>query len=456
MDTTTQRNYDNKNINNLRLSKLAAIVLEHALENEGGVTIAYLSEILKKSKDKEFNTLSKNTLKVKIFRELKKLQELKLIEKNAYNSKIVFYKIKSSKNIISLLEKLSLQQNSNSCNDFSNNSYKRKIKLLNAVKRAEKVFLNERQMNILHTTKSTMLNEELKERIIENFIEHIKHTKKRYILLCNLYDLEEKELSADSFKVLKASNRFTKDNYFKQQNKRIKSFFYLMSKKYKHAVHLTLTFDPKRHKNNYLLVARAMQHVNRILQNYRQIIKRRQNRKLNYIKFTEYTESGLIHFHIILFGVRYLRKAEEIYKSQWKQGWIHIYQLINTKRGWTYPKGKPKDYNEKIRRKSAFKEKSALAYFYFTYDENAEYEELDSYSLLNYALHFTHNTRFFTTSRLPKSSASDEAELLDLLEENKTELYKFKVIMYSDISKITSYLYKFLDSQEIRLLLRLS
>ncbi len=166
-----------------------------------------------------------------------------------------------------------------------------------------------------------------------------------------------------------------------------------------------------------------------------------------YVRFIEYQKNGRTHYHIIVFGTRWIKNENELAQKHWRLGFVDVKTLIIVRGRWRF-KRKPKDYDERYRHYRRYKtgmetdggsSLQALpdVYFYFStnyagIEDPSQLENFDDYDLLNMALHWALNTRFWTNSKdlqLPR----EEHESLGL--------YEFYMSVYEfEIASILDYL----------------
>jgi len=141
----------------------------------------------------------------------------------------------------------------------------------------------------------------------------------------------------------------------------------LANNNFKRGVFVTLTTDPAMHESLW----HANRHLTRAFNRYLSLLlsRAKQNRKkgydtekdpddpfdeqisrLRYIAAYEFQENGLIHLHLVFFGIRYLAKIDDI-SVDWKncgQGRIvHAYGVRRDGDTWLWNTEKPKDANGK-------------------------------------------------------------------------------------------------------------
>jgi len=266
-----------------------------------------------------------------------------------------------------LLNLISLKQNSNS--DLSNcvaryvAEYGSNTKIL-------------KDKAILELVKNKMLSYENLKVINELFLYYLTEINNKSILLKKI---DRDGYKDDDFLILKYKTRFNDSGRLYEHIDNIDNIFYNASKKYKNAVFLTLTTDPNRFKNLGQSYKQFTQNLNRFFSYLRKKFKKR----LPYINVMEFTKSGLLHAHIVIFGVSYLMNSQKI-SSLWdKYGQgkiIKIYALKEHEGTFIWKRKKPKDcqisdlscYLSKYLRKAFFSKEELSLYWasnkrFFTY-----------------------------------------------------------------------------------------
>lgn len=151
---------------------------------------------------------------------------------------------------------------------------------------------------------------------------------------------------------------------------------------YKSAVHLVLTTDPKLHKSLW----HANRHFNIALNKFFSFIQKRLGYRPDYLAVYEFTKSGLLHAHVLIFGISFLIKKDEITK-EWERcnqgSYNYIYALQNTNGAWHYKRERPSDCEKGVSADDYLKK----------YLKKAQYDE----TLL--FMYWVFNKRFFTCSR---------------------------------------------------------
>nr|AGL12826.1 RepTP2 [Thermococcus prieurii]AVP12428.1 RepTP2 [E. coli-T. kodakarensis shuttle vector pTPTK1]AVP12434.1 RepTP2 [E. coli-T. kodakarensis shuttle vector pTPTK2]AVP12439.1 RepTP2 [E. coli-T. kodakarensis shuttle vector pTPTK3] len=208
--------------------------------------------------------------------------------------------------------------------------------------------------------------------------------------------------------------RFTSRAMLVQKLERYDSLFKVASARHTDAVFLTLTTDPSRFSNLYEANRQFSHSFNRFMSRLRGYFARR-GQHLEYIAVYEFTKSGLLHAHVIIFGVRYLLPVRVISRwwSEAGQGRVvYIYRLRNVDGRWVWARRRPRDvragegaedYLKKYLRK-ALRLASTL-------------DTSDVKKVLPLALYWAFNKRFFTYSRslLPSSRRTAEAVVSEYL-----------------------------------------
>jgi len=393
-------------------------IIKILLDHPEGVQIGYILPIVQRSQRESLRAYSKETIRKRVYRLLEKWTKSGIVKKEKIGNRYNLYRLVRAKHVINLIKTHGLSKIQTQTLDF--------IKTLEKIDE-EKVTGRLKALKLL--LKETLLSDETKEKIIDEFLNHISDTNEKRLLFKLKEEYSYDPSNPNEYLILPYLHRFNNPQYWKKYNYQVKSIFREASKRYKWAVHLTLTIDPEQFNNAIELFYEARRQINSFLTNIRNQTKRKKGTKLSYVRFNEFTENGLLHFHIILFGRRYIKPVEQIAKYMWKLGFVFAYQLVNRKGKWTYPRKRPHDYFEKIRKLkqgnsntlpdgAGFMHNDASAYFYFTYpkiksegsekrdkdDEGSiitaeDYEDVDKYYLLNFALLWAFNLRARTQSR---------------------------------------------------------
>ena len=164
-----------------------------------------------------------------------------------------------------------------------------------------------------------------------------------------------------------------------------------MTRRHKKAVHLTVTTDPNRFYSLYA----ANRHFQKAFNRFMSFLTRKLGKRPEYITAYEFTKSGLLHAHILLFGLSWLSHKHAI-SEDWNrcgQGSItYIYSVRNDNGRWVYARGKPTDFK---------KDKTAADYLkkYLLKSIDDPKEAM---------LYWVLNKRFFSCTRAALSTTADQ------------------------------------------------
>ena len=268
-------------------------------------------------------------------------------------------------------------------------------KLFDLIKASEKFKLRERKLDekgfipkrtnplrieaIKVALAKQILEEEDKEEIREFFLTYLDEVKDKMIILKRK---EEAPTFYPLFVKLSYKTRFTSKAIKRENLKKYEAIWRNASRKYKKAVFLTLTTDPKRFKS----IFHSWRHFGIALNRFISYLTKYLKQRPRYIAVYEFTKSGLMHVHIVIFGLSYLLGKDKITR-EWErcgQGTInYIYALKNNNGKWEWIREKPKD---------AKSSKDAQSYL-------AKYLKKALFSEEQLYLYWTSNKRFFSYSR---------------------------------------------------------
>jgi len=401
-----------------RKNDLEEEILKFLVYHPEGITASYVAKVLAKSRGIQRGNSYWETFRKNVYRTLEKLVKKGAVisEKISHNYKI--YRLVCAKHTIDLIDEL------------GHSKIQTKLsQLCDLVAHMDKEPNHPRLRALKRLTETIMLSEEDKAYLYEQFFDYIDDTNDRRLFFrlreVYLYDPED----PNNYLILPYLHRFNNPTYWKKHNQRVRWIFQETAKRYKWATHLTLTIDPFRHESNADITVIAKKQINSFLTNLRQENLRKKGEPLEYVCFAEFTKKGIIHFHIIIFGRRWIRKVKEIAEKMWKLGYVWAYQLTVRNGKWVYPRKKPPDYQDKLRRfrenkdglaqdGGQFMGKDASVYFYFAYPNtigngngeereeggyraatSSDYDRLDDYYLTNFALLWAYNSRAMTHSR---------------------------------------------------------
>ena len=252
--------------------------------------------------------------------------------------------------------------------------FKRNVKSPASLRRYPKR-CREQRINAIKVTDSVkILGEEERDEIEGEFQDYLEEVDNRKIVLRRKAE-SSNFLYQDGpkYKILPYITRFTdRTTALKNLDKMDVAFDY-MSRRHKKGVHLTLTTDPKRFYSLYA----ANRHFSIAFNRYMSFLARKRGKRLHYIAAYEYTKSGLLHAHILFFGISWLSYKHAITKD-WDrcgQGCItYVYSVKNDNGRWIYTRKKPsdlkegktaKDYLKKYLKKSIDNPQEAMLYWAF-------------------------------------------------------------------------------------------
>ena len=341
-----------------------SIILEYIQYGQGVYFDYFIKELYEKRKIKgSFNGFKKKILRI-IKNKLNNI--LKLHKKDG----ILFidFTTKAKHTLINLIKYM---QNSNY------NIERSVSKFANEYGGNTKILKNKALLSLLN---NKMLGYENVKEINELFLYYLNQIDNKYLIF--------KRKGADGFKErdfmkIKYNTRFNSPYRIYQHIEKIDGIFYNASKIYKNAVFLTLTTNPKAFNNLNQSYKAFSVNLNRFFSYLRKKFKKR----LPYLNVFEFTESGLLHCHIVIFGVKYLLNSKKISYLWNKYGQgkiIKIYALKNDgDGGFTWLKNKPADCKEK-----------SLSNYLTKYLRKAFY---DKEAL---SLYWASNKRFYSYSRV--------------------------------------------------------
>ncbi|MDY6966613.1 MAG: hypothetical protein SVM80_11735 [Halobacteriota archaeon] len=286
-----------------------------------------MAKVLKNTYSSDGGQLSNSAVYHRIYRKVKNLIEIDALHAiDPCGNPKVFETTPNG------LDLLCLSQNSNSRKkydeiDFMRTSYQRKksAKLLTKCKLASEE---------LH-------GEPVRDLIQDEFEDYLEEIQEKTIILKKRDD----GLSTAGFPEWKFINYETRFNSEKKQKRQYAVYHNLFdnaTKGFRFAVHLVLTTDPKRFPNLW----EANRHFSQALNRFFSYLKKRSGSRPKYICAYEFTKTGLLHAHIIIFGKKYLLPHRQI-TAEWERcgqgSYNYIYSLVNDNSNWVYSREKPKD-----------------------------------------------------------------------------------------------------------------
>jgi hypothetical protein len=112
--------------------------------------------------------------------------------------------------------------------------------------------------------------------------------------------------------------------------------------KYKTAVHLVLTTDPKRFKSLW----HGWKHFSKAFNRFMSFLRKIKKERPKYLAVYEFTKSGLMHVHCVIFGMSSLMHKNRI-TAEWERcgqgSYNFIYSLRNENGKWVYARGQPRE-----------------------------------------------------------------------------------------------------------------
>ena len=154
---------------------------------------------------------------------------------------------------------------------------------------------------------------------------------------------------------------------------------------YRSAVFVTLTTDPKL----FSCAGEANTHFQKALNRFFSLNQKRLGYRPKYLNVHEFTEKGLLHSHIVIYGIDYLTSYKRLSKDWEKCGQgkiVHIYGLRNNGTSWNWARAQPKGAKEG---------RSVDLYL-------KKYLKKNLFDSSELEMYWTHNKRFFTYSKALK------------------------------------------------------
>lgn len=184
--------------------------------------------------------------------------------------------------------------------------------------------------------------------------------------------------------------------------KQFKALLVYFGRKYKHAVFITLTMDPKMYFSILEGRRKAQEAWNRL----RAFLRKKFGRSIPFIACWEPQDSGNPHLHVVFFGIRWIGDHYELTEILKRLGFgeIHYeYQLAWNGQHWVWRRRKPRDahqapgaYLSKYLRKALY---AVLEPSFSSLDARLGSEGTECYDVLQdwkIAWYFATGARFFT------------------------------------------------------------
>ena len=177
--------------------------------------------------------------------------------------------------------------------------------------------------------------------------------------------------------------RFNDEGRKVESLKKYERIFDESAAKFKDAVFLTLTIDPKMQHNLWTCNKEMPKAFNKLMS----FLTRRHGGRFPYINVYEFQKNGRLHMHIVFFNTRWLLDGEEMSRLWDKYGQgsvVKFLSLKSNKKEWQWSKNAPSDckgdekpdkYLKKYLKKNLYNEQGSMQYWVY-------------------------GTRFFTNSRM--------------------------------------------------------
>lgn len=249
----------------------------------------------------------------------------------------------------------------------------------------------ERQIALNLTAKERMLTPENRYKIRQQYDTFIDDVTDRSVILCRKED--ERNPDAPLY-FLPYKTRFTDYGRKRASLDTYEAIWKHASLGYKSAVFITLTTDPKLFSS----VCDANFHFQKALNRFFSLNQKRLGYRPKYLNVHEFTEKGLLHSHIVIFGIDYLTNWKRLSKDWQKCGQgtiVHIYGLRNNGTAWNWSRAPPK---------GAKKGRSVDLYL-------KKYLKKNLFDSSELELYWTFNKRFFTYSKALRPASPPRGRL---------------------------------------------
>ncbi|MCD6301656.1 MAG: hypothetical protein J7L82_06265 [Staphylothermus sp.] len=141
--------------------------------------------------------------------------------------------------------------------------------------------------------------ESLTDYVYDLFLSYIRRIARQVLVF---YDS-----MTDQFVFIKQKNRYVDPNLNRDQLKKFLRVFSYYAKKYKVGVFLTITFPPIFPLGLYPKLATYV-----VKQLMAWIRKHNPNKEIKMIRVNEFQDNGMLHVHLVIFGVDYICEKEEL------------------------------------------------------------------------------------------------------------------------------------------------
>jgi len=200
----------------------------------------------------------------------------------------------------------------------------------------------ERKQSIKFLQSSSHLTPDMTAEISDNFVTYLEDCDQKEIMLKRKVDIGPGQEPPPDYLFLPYQTRFTNPEHTQKNLFIYHQIWEAASSSHKRAVHLVLTTDPKRFKSLW----HANRHFSLAWNRFISYLTKRLGYRPKYISAYEYTKTGLMHCHCIIFGIPYLMPHSQI-TEEWERcgqgSYNYIYSLINNNGQWLYARKKPKE-----------------------------------------------------------------------------------------------------------------
>ena len=340
-------------------------IIKVILEHQNFIYFSYMLKLFKRMHLIDYsNKKEKHREYVKLWRECRRLEKDGFIKIQKDKNGLIFVACTTT-----LIDLITQARNSNFVKKPSNSIYN-----LPARARPERI-------EAIKTALSCkMLNAKTREEIQELFELYLEEIDEKIIvLLKNPYGFSFDE----KLKVLSYKTRFNDKAIAGRNLSNYEKLWELATLRYKKGIHLTLTTDPKMHESLW----HSWRHFQKALNRFFSYVRKLLGYRPPYVAVYEFTKSGLLHAHIIMFGTGGLmpkRKITRLWEKHGQGKVNYIYTIKNARGRWIYYRKKPKDLKNG---------QTADAYL-------KKYLKKALFEAEGMALYWTANKRFFTCSRL--------------------------------------------------------
>jgi hypothetical protein len=314
---------------------------------------------------------------VALYRFLKLLEKHGFVKLSKNDGLIWIYPVKLPFDLI-----LSVKQKSNFCDSCDSRWWAIPKKI-----RPER----EEAIRVVQSLK--LLDDKDKDLLRDLFLDYLDDVKNRRIVLLSKYNCDD---PLELIKVIPYKTRFTDPSYTKRLLKHYNKIWVKASNDFKFGVFLTVTTDPNRFGNLWL----GWRHFNVALNRFFSYLRKYSESKIVYLCAYEFTDSGLLHAHIVLFGLKYLlpKRAITYLWDRCGQGTInYVYAIQNVNGKWVWARRKP----ERAKRSESVSE------YLKKYIVKTIVRKIDNYLYwVSGKRFYAYSIRYFTMEKLSKVKES--------------------------------------------------